>query len=137
MYPKLPTYIYSLVNNWYIGKPLTCLSLQRMKITRHRFHHYIIQTSFDVLKLVISTSFIIWMSIDNPNTDTVKPALSDQLQFFPTMLKLQCFTPTVLTKSHGTAKHWWMFGVAVLVLSFEMSSLWPLCVPMSSVENVC
>ena len=30
---------------------------------------------------------------------------------------------TVLTKSHGTVKHWCMFGVTVLVLSFEMSYL--------------
>ena len=30
---------------------------------------------------------------------------------------------TVLTKSHGTVKHWCMFGATVLVLSFEMPYL--------------
>ena len=57
-----------------------------------------------------------------------------ELLFQWTIILLQC---TVLTKSHGTVKHRCMFGATVLVLSFEMSSLWPLCVPMSSVENVC
>ena len=46
---------------------------------------------------------------------------------------------TILTKNNGTVKHWCIhvFGFTLSVLSFKISSLWPLWVPLTSIENVC